>query len=204
MKTLTTYFTILTIAMFTFTSCSNDDAIDLTAASDVEMKSPKKTDMTIADIVVSFNNGDPAEFTLLFAALEYTGLTGVFAGTDQYTVFAPTDAAFINLVTALDANIPDFDASKPFEEIDRILGPGSVEAVLKYHVAEGRRGANSVVPSNNYRTIETLAGASFMVNSDLEIMAVGNSANIIMADVSASNGIIHVIDAVILPIDLGF
>lgn len=204
MKTLTTYFAILTLALFTFSSCSNDDAVDLTSNADVEMKSPKKTDMTIKDIVAASMAADPSEFNLLFAALEYAGLTDVFAGTDQYTVFAPTDEAFVNLVVALDTNIPDFDETDPFNEIDRILGEGTVANVLLYHVAEGRRAANSVVPSNNYRTIETLLGASFMVDASGMIMAVGNSANIVAADISASNGIVHVIDAVILPVDLEF
>ncbi|MDX1629375.1 MAG: fasciclin domain-containing protein [Fulvivirga sp.] len=73
--------------------------------------------------------------------------------------------------------------------------------VLFYHVTEGRRGSNSVVPKKNSRTIETLLGATFEVNNDGSIDAVGNTANIVVADVSASNGIIHVIDAVILPIE---
>ena len=204
MKTLTTYFTIFTIAMFTLSSCSNDDAVDMNNYGDIEAKAPKKGDMTIKGLVEASIAGDPSEFNLLFAALEYAGITDVFDGTDQYTVFAPTDQAFIDLVVALDTNIPDFDANDPFNEIDRILGAGAVAAVLQYHVAEGRRAANSVVPNNNYRTIETLSGASFMVDSSGMIMAVGNSANIVAADISASNGIIHVIDAVILPVDLGF
>ena len=73
--------------------------------------------------------------------------------------------------------------------------------VLFYHVTEGRRGANSVVPKNNMRTIETLLGESFSVNTMGEITAIGNTANIAAADISASNGIIHVIDTVILPIN---
>ncbi|MFU8842005.1 MAG: fasciclin domain-containing protein, partial [Nitriliruptoraceae bacterium] len=74
--------------------------------------------------------------------------------------------------------------------------------VLQYHVAEGRRAANSVVPRNGERTVTTLLGATFSVDTDAEITAVGNSAQIIAPNISASNGIIHVIDAVILPVDL--
>lgn len=205
MKTLTTYFTILTIAMFTFTSCSNDESIDIMEIGDVEAKSPKKGDMTIAQIVVAATETEDPEFTILLGALEYAGLTGTFTGGDQYTVFAPTDEAFINLVTYFNDTFEDFDETDPFNEIDRILGPGTVAAVLKYHVVEGRRGANSVVPKKNYKTIETLLGASFMVKAateeGVEIDAIGNNAYIIGPDaVSASNGIIHIIDAVILPI----
>lgn len=128
---------------------------------------------------------------LLFVDEELdAGLVELFLnGTDQYTVFAPTDEAFGNLYTALGIDsVRDLPA-------DLVLN------VLLYHVTEGRRAANSIVPPRNYRTVETLLGESFKVNSGGEITAIGNSANIVLPDISASNGIIHVIDAVILPID---
>ena len=79
-----------------------------------------------------------------------------------------------------------------------------MEAVVSYHVTDGRRAANSVVPRNGFRTIETLLpGATFDVDSEGQIFAVGNTATIALPNVSASNGIIHAIDAVILPVDLG-
>lgn len=160
---------------------------------------------TIAEIVVASSQADEPQFTLLLAALEYTGLTGVFTGGEQYTVFAPTDEAFLNLVTAVSGLLnPDILANEgPFAAIDALLGEGTVANVLLYHVAEGRRAANSVVPPRGTRTITTLLGATFTVGTDLDITAVGNTANIVDANISASNGIIHVIDAVILPIDLG-
>lgn len=136
-------------------------------------------------------------FSELVGALAYvdsalnTGLVDLFLnGTDQYTVFAPTNAAFQNLYTTL--------------EVDDIhdLDPNLVLSVLQYHVVEGRRAANSVVPPNRPRRIQTLLGVTFSVNSSAQITAVGNTANIIAPNVSASNGIIHVIDAVILPIQL--
>jgi uncharacterized surface protein with fasciclin (FAS1) repeats len=129
-------------------------------------------------------------------ALEYTGLTGVFTGGGQYTVFAPTDQAFIDLVTALGVG----GASDPFAAIDALLGPNTVASVLKYHVTEGRRAANSVVPRRGLRTIETLLGATFTVDTNAKITAVGNTANIVAPNISASNGIVHVIDAVLLPL----
>ena len=171
---------------------------------DVPRAAPAPGDVTIAEIVVAAANPeDPEvvdpEFTLLLAALEYAGLTGVFAGEDQYTVFAPNDQAFIDLVTALGV-----DPSNPFEEIDEELGEGTVANVLLYHVTEGRRAANSVVPPMGTRTIETLLeGATFSVytdDGDAFIDAIGNEAQIIAPNISASNGIIHVIDTVILPI----
>lgn len=177
-------------------------------AQDVELKKGKALQPgteTIAEIVVASSQADEPQFTLLLAALEYTGLTGVFTGGDQYTVFAPTDEAFVNLVTAVSGLLdPDILANEgPFAAIDALLGEGTIANVLLYHVAEGRRAANSVVPPRGIRTITTLLGATFTVGTDLGITAVGNTASIVNANISASNGIIHVIDTVILPIDLG-
>ena len=187
---------IFAIAFVAF-SCSEESDDYLPTSSEVELKSAengkavKKGDMSIAEIAIS------SGFNELVAALSYVdaelnaGLVNLFLnGTDQYTVFAPTDEAFNSLYAALEiGSISDLPAEL-------------VRDVLFYHVAEGRRAANSVVPKNNVRTIETLLGVTFDVNPDGSIDAIGNSANITAANnISASNGIIHVIDAVILPIE---
>jgi len=201
-------FTILT---FTFSSCDSDsvdtmqdeptmslyqtfDAFSETSTdSSIERKgAPKKTDASIAAIA------DGGGFSHLINALAYVdseldaGLVDLFSnGNDQYTVFAPTNDAFDALY--------DFLGAKDETDLD----PQLVLNVLLYHVTDGRRASNSVVPKNNMRTIETLLeGATFDVYPNLEIMAVGNTANIVVADLSASNGIIHVIDSVILPIQV--
>jgi len=144
---------------------------------------------SIAEIAIN------ADFDELVAALVYVdaelgaGLVDLFLnGTDQYTVFAPTDEAFEALYGALGvSNITEVDAQ-------------TVLNVLLYHVTEGRRAANSVVPKVKVRRIKTLLeGATFSVDSSAKILAVGNSAKIISANISASNGVIHVIDTVILP-----
>ena len=131
---------------------------------------------------------------------------------DQYTVFAPTDQAFLDLVNAVAPLLdPDLLANDgPFAAIDDLLGAGNIEAVVAYHLTEGRRGSNSVVPKNRDRVIETLLeGATFSVSNEPMIKAVGNTASFLeedgelVIDISASNGIIHAITAVILPVDLG-
>jgi transforming growth factor-beta-induced protein len=125
-----------------------------------------------------------------------TGLVDLFStGTDQYTVFAPTDAAFIAL-------LDEYSVGSIRELGDDVLGAETIRDVLYYHVTEGRRAANSVIPKNNPRTIETLLMVDFTVDSDAMITAVGNTAqiNAAMANISASNGIIHEIDTVILPL----
>ena len=179
----------------------------------LENRAPAPGAQSIAEIVVaSASNEAEPEFTLLLAAIQYIAATNpesaLIAGlfdNDQYTVFAPNDAAFLGLVGAV-AGLLDADvlaAEGPFAAIDDLLGAGTVEAVVSYHVVEGRRAANSVVPRVGSRNISTLLGVNFQVSPSAQITAVGNTANIIGANVSASNGIVHVIDAVILPIDLG-
>ena len=150
---------------------------------------PKKGETPIAGIAIN------AGFSELVGALVYVdkeldaGLVDLFMnGKDQYTVFAPTDAAFKKLY---------MDLGK--EKITD-LPPALVLDVLKYHVVEGRRAANSVVPPNGSRIITTLLGATFYVDTNGMITAVGNTATITTANISASNGIIHVIDTVLLPI----
>jgi len=138
-----------------------------------------------------------AGFSELVNALVYVddeldaGLVELFLnGTDQFTVFAPTNEAFENLFE--------------FLEIDEIsdLPADLVLDVLLYHVTEGRRAANSVVPRVGIRTIKTLLGASFTVNPNAVITDIfGQEAQILIPNISASNGIIHVIDTVILPIE---
>ena len=178
-------------------SCNKDDDFlpqESVSMEEVDLKAGKAVspgEYSIVDIAL----GNPA-FDTLVAALLYVdaeldaGLVNLLSGTDQYTVFAPTDAAFGRLYAALGV---DDITEVPAE---------TVLAVLQYHVTEGRRAANSVVPKVNTRTIETALGVPFSVDQWLKIWAVGNTANIIAANISASNGIIHVIDEVILPIEL--
>jgi len=174
-------------------SCSKEELPSATgsmqAAGMVSRNSaPAPSNSPIAQIAID------GGFTELVSALVYvdsslnTGLVDVFMnGTKQYTVFAPTNAAFQSLYSALGVTqITDLPATL-------------VRDVLLYHVVDGRRAANSVVPSTGNRTINTLLLTTFSVNTQGQITAVGNTANITTANISASNGIIHVIDAVILP-----
>ncbi|MFM9027343.1 MAG: fasciclin domain-containing protein [Bacteroidota bacterium] len=174
------------------TGCAKEDISNPTVSM-LDMQSrngaPAPSNQPIAQIAID------AGFTELVSALVYVddslnaGLVNMFMnGTDQYTVFAPTNTAFQNLYTALGITaITD-------------LPPTLVRDVLLYHVVDGRRAANSVVPKTGTRDISTLLGVNFSVNTQGQITAVGNTANITTANISASNGIIHVIDAVILPI----
>ena len=146
---------------------------------------------SIAEIAID------AGFDELVAALVYvddaldTELVALFSeGTDQFTVFAPTNEAFEALYNELGIN-----------EISE-LPAELVLDVLFYHVVEGRRAANSVVPPVRDRTITTLLGETFTVDSSGVISDIyGQEVNIVAADISASNGLIHVIDTVLLPLE---
>lgn len=173
-------------------SCTKEQIVSATEGNDVIESTEKNAPGTqpIAQIAID------AGFSELVSALSYVdtelnaGLVDLFLnGTDQYTVFAPTNEAFLSLYSALGVDsIDDLPA-------DLVLD------VLLYHVVEGRRSSNSVVPKKNIKNISTLLGVNFTVNPQAQITAVGNTANIVAADISASNGVIHVIDAVILPIN---
>jgi uncharacterized surface protein with fasciclin (FAS1) repeats len=203
MKRLTISVLLIPILIL-FTACednmmdANRDSADIqaraAASSNVmERAVPAPSDVTIADIVISFAGAEDEQFTQLLDALIYTELAGVFTGGEQFTVFAPVDDAFYALYEILGVDsIRDLDVEL-------------VTDVLLYHVAEGRRASNSVVPPRRDRNIQTLLGVSFQVTPDAEINAIGNTAGFVSADllnISASNGIIHVIDTVLLPIEI--
>ena len=167
----------------------------------------KPVEDDIATIVTEAATAEEdAEFTLLLAAITYIAETNpgseLIAGLfdeDNYTVFAPTDAAFLALVGTLimEGIITSDDVTTvgPFAAIDNALGAGTLEAVVSYHVTDGRRASIRVLPARG-------EGATFSVDTAGGITAVGNTAQITAADISASNGVIHQIDAVILPIAL--
>lgn len=168
--------------------------LDLTAEkAEKSNAAPAPGDYTITELAL---NDD--RFSELVAALSYVdtelnaGLVNLFNSEDEdYTVFAPNNEAFERLYAAL--NVSDITQVDPQLVLD----------VLKYHVTNGRRAANSVVPpNNNNKSIQTLLGEKFMVNNEGQIIAVGNTAGILDADISASNGIIHEISEVLLPITL--
>ena len=158
-------------------------------ASGSRKGAPQKGDESIAAIAIADGSFNELVDALLYVDEELNaGLVDLFLnGKDQYTVFAPTDSAFSNLYSALSINsIRDLPA-------DLVLN------VLLYHVTDGRRASNSVLPRNGSKIIETLLGETFSVDTSGMITAGSSTSMIIAADKSASNGIIHVIDSVLLP-----
>lgn len=133
---------------------------------------------TIVDIAVQ-----DGRFTTLVAALEAAGLVEALQGEGHFTVFAPTDDAFAALPEgAIDALLADNEA---------------LSEVLLYHVISGGVKAADVV-SLDGQEVETLSGESVKVMLDGESVMI-NEATVIITDIEGSNGVIHVIDAVLLP-----
>lgn len=119
-------------------------------------------------------------FTTLIAALDAANLTDVLKGAGPFTVFAPTDDAF----AALPGGVLD----------DLLANTTALTEVLTYHVASGRYSAADVVSMGS---ITTLQGGVLTVNTTEGVKIDG--AKVVKADIAASNGIIHVIDKVLMP-----
>ncbi|MDN3429906.1 MULTISPECIES: fasciclin domain-containing protein [unclassified Pseudoalteromonas] len=133
------------------------------------------------DIVdVAAANGS---FSTLVAAVKAAGLVDTLKGDGPFTVFAPTDEAFAKLPAGTVENL------LKSENKDKLT------AILTYHVVSGKVMAADVVKLDSAATVQ---GQSVNVTTnDGSVMI--NNANVVMADVKASNGVIHVIDTVLLP-----
>ncbi len=126
-------------------------------------------------------------------------VVNLLTGSDKYTLFAPTDAAFEALQTALGITEPDPAATCA---VDSIFGEGTLFTILAYHVTDGRRFSNSVFNHKNNKEIDMLAGGYITSTPALSIIdGVPQVINPVLPliDINASNGVIHVIDTVMLP-----
>ena len=126
---------------------------------------------------------DAGSFNPLVAAVQAAGLVDALKADGPYTVFAPTDEAFAKL---------------PAGTVDNLLKPENIEqlrAVLTYHVVPGKIMAKDVTKMSNGTTLQG-ESLSFEVK-DGKVMV--DNAQVIKADIATSNGVIHVIDTVVLP-----
>ncbi|MGD2046009.1 MAG: fasciclin domain-containing protein [Gemmatimonadota bacterium] len=124
---------------------------------------------------------EAGSFTTLAAALEAAGLVGVLQGDGPFTVFAPTDDAF--------AKLPD-------GTLDALLADkAALTRVLTYHVVAGRVSSAQVVGLTQAETVAGVMAPIETRNGDVYVAG----AKVVATDVQASNGVIHVIDSVMLP-----
>ena len=120
------------------------------------------------------------QFTTLVKAVQAAGLVDTLKSAGPFTVFAPTDAAFAKL---------------PAGALDSLIAnPEKLKAVLTYHVVAGKVMAKDVQPG----AVKTVEGASAMLSAKGGKVMI-DKANVIKTDIECSNGVIHVIDSVIMP-----
>jgi uncharacterized surface protein with fasciclin (FAS1) repeats len=131
--------------------------------------------------IVGIVTEDDGEFDVLQAAVIRAGLVDALNGTTQYTVFAPTDAAFVSTLGV--ANEAAAIAAVNGLPLDALTD------ILQFHVIEGRRTSRSVLAAPSYVTI----GGRTLTRTQLA------AAGFTSVDTSASNGIVHVINAVLIP-----
>ena len=140
----------------------------------------QSTPGTIVD--VASGNSD---FSTLVAAVSAADLVSTLQSAGPFTVFAPTNAAFAKL---------------PAGTVDTLLKPenkAQLVSILTYHVVAGKVPASTVVTLNG-KSVATVQGASVRITVNGGKVKV-NNANVTAVDINASNGVIHVIDSVLLP-----
>ena len=123
-------------------------------------------------------------FSTLIAAVEAAGLQEVLTGHGPFTIFAPTNAAF---------------AALPEGTVESLLMPENIEqlkAILTYHVLPKSVMSSHIRNGDNY--VRTVGGSTLNVEKEYDEVMIG-SARVVAVDIKASNGVIHVIDGVLLP-----
>ena len=158
------------IAALTLSACSSDSEETMDTAAE------ETTVGTIVDVASGAGN-----FNTLVAAVTAADLVETLSGTGPFTVFAPTDEAF---------------AALPAGVLDALLLPENKEILVKiltYHVVSGMVMAADITDGD----VATVEGSNVMLVTTSGVKV--NDANVVSADVPASNGVIHAIDAVILP-----
>ncbi|MFN4033156.1 MAG: fasciclin domain-containing protein [Fimbriimonadales bacterium] len=130
---------------------------------------------TIVDIAVQAGS-----FNTLVQAVQAAGLVETLSGEGPFTVFAPTDEAFAQI---------------PQDTLQAVLAnKEQLTAILTYHVVPGKLMAADVVRSSQLQTVQ---GQSITVSTEGGVKV--DDANVVQADIEADNGVIHVIDKVIMP-----
>lgn len=143
---------------------------------------PTEAPQTIVDIAVA-----DGRFTTLVAAVQAAGLAETLSGEGPFTVFAPTDDAF---------------AALPAGTLDELLKPENKQQltdILLYHVIPGKVMAADVTGLNGQMTDTSLQGKQIGIKVDMGNVYLNENTKVIITDIEASNGVIHVIDTVLLP-----
>jgi transforming growth factor-beta-induced protein len=174
LKSIITLIAVIGIGMFTLTSCEKDDNND-----DNMVDTPKS--------IAAIASADP-QFSILVEALTKADLVTTLSMSGTYTVFAPTNAAFTALFSQLGVS-----------GIDQ-LSADALRPILLYHVL-GTKAVSSGLSSGYVSTLSPAVGGRF-VSLKVDVASgvkLNSASNVTAADIQASNGVIHVIDKVLLP-----
>ncbi|WP_240751480.1 fasciclin domain-containing protein [Flagellimonas onchidii] len=183
---LRSYLLMILFSMFLFVSCDKDD--------DQETNRTQETESNIVETAQGVDDLSSLVAALLKAdENDDSDLVGTLSGNGAFTVFAPTNEAFTALLESLDDfnSLDDFDT----EEEKALLA-----TILKYHVIAGTAAASTDLSDG--QTIATVQGEDVAINLDGGVFigdATGIDAEVILPDVNTSNGIVHVINKVLLP-----
>jgi len=169
-------FAVAIAAALTLAACGSDDE----ASEDTVAEDTVAEEVVADGDIVAVASGNP-DFSTLVAALSAAGLVETLQGEGPFTVFAPTDAAFAALPEGL---------------LEKLLLPENIAvltAILTYHVVPGMVMSTDVTAGD----VATVEGSTIAITTDMGVMV--NGATVVEVDLTASNGVIHVIDAVIVP-----
>jgi len=171
-----TIIAIAAASVLLLSACGADDS-----SSDTTVAASDETEMTTeVGTIVEVAQGNE-DFSTLVAAITAAGLGEALSGAGPFTVFAPTNAAFEALPAGL---------------LDKLLLPENKDVltkILTYHVVSAKVMAADVAAGD----VASLEGSTFAITTDGGVKV--NTSNVTATDVEASNGVIHIIDAVLVP-----
>ena len=172
-----TIIAIAAASVLLLSACGSDGS-----TADTTVAAADTTEMATTEVgnIVAVAQGNP-DFSTLVAAVTAAGLVDALSGEGPFTVFAPTNAAFEALPAGL---------------LEKLLLPENKEVltkILTYHVVPSKVMAADVAAGD----VNTLEGSAFAVTTEGGVKV--NASNVTATDVAASNGVIHVIDAVLVP-----
>jgi uncharacterized surface protein with fasciclin (FAS1) repeats len=173
------------VTALTLSACgsSDTDASDTTATTAVPATTAAVSDAATPGTIVDVAAANP-DFSTLVAAVKAAGLVETLSGTGPFTVFAPTDEAFAALPAGL---------------LDKLLLPANKETltkILTYHVLSSKVMAADVKAGK----VATVEGSELTIATDGGVKV--DKATVTSTDVAASNGVVHVIDQVLVPADV--
>jgi uncharacterized surface protein with fasciclin (FAS1) repeats len=193
MKLVKTISAFVLLGVIT-TSCGEKKEAKVTEMTDSTAVAMDTTAVEVTPNIVGVAAGN-ADFSTLVTAVKAAGLVETLSGAGPFTVFAPNNAAFAKL---------------PAGTLDGLLKPENVEklkAVLTYHVVAGKFDAATVTDAinknNGKYSVTTVQGGTIVLSlKDGKVIltdANGGTSTVVLADVAASNGVIHAIDTVVMP-----